>query len=153
MATAKFTFVGGGQIVLGRWEQNIDDAGPAFEAMANHQKTIWIKQFDQEGAYTNATWQALSEPYGTWKQKHYPGKKILQLTGRLMESMTNRPFGVDVITKSSMTIGTDVPYAQYHQLGTPLMPQRSIIGKPPTADIEVFGKIMQSWIVRGNVNV
>lgn len=155
MPTARFRFAGGGDIVLGRWEQNIDDVGPAFEAMAEHQKTIWRKQFGSEGSYLGPRqWTPLKPAYAAWKQRHYPGKPILQLTGRLFNSLTQRPFAVERITKDSMTIGTDVPYAKYHQLGgPPFLPKRPIIGVPPQDDLRVFAKIMQSWIVRGNVNV
>jgi phage gpG-like protein len=153
VTSATYRFAGGATIVLGHWDQNIQDAGEAFEAIADHQKKIWQKQFAQEGRYTGAAWSPLSPPYARWKAKNYPGKPILQRTGKLMESMTQRPFGIDEITDKSMTIGTDVPYAQYHQRGTEHMPARPLIGPPPTSDVKVFAKIMQSWIVRRNVNV
>jgi phage gpG-like protein len=155
MTNATFTFAGGREIELFRWAQNIDNARPAFEAIADHQQTIWKKQFAQEGGYTNRSrWSPLSPRYAAWKQRHYPGKPILQLTGALFNSLTRRPFGVEEITAHTMVIGTDVPYAKYHQVGgPPYLPARPIIGPPPKPDAKIFAKIMQSWIVRGNVNV
>ena len=153
MTTAHYRFVGGGEILLARWGENIEDAKPAFEAMADHQRSIWKKQFDREGAYTGTRWAPLSPRYAAWKMAHFPGKPILQLTGRLHESLTHRPFGVEVISGHGMTIGTDVPYARYHQDGTPVMPARPIIGPPPREDVRVFAKIMQRWIVERDVNV
>lgn len=155
MVNVRFSFQGGEDfnLTLHKWTENVTHAEPAFEAMADHQATIWRKQFGREGAYTGAAWSPLSPPYAKWKQKHYPGKPILQLTGRLMASMVDRPFGVDEVTDKGFVIGTDVPYAHFHQQGTDHMPARPIIGPPPRNDSKMFAKILQAWIVKGSVSV
>ncbi len=137
---------------LERFQQNFTTAEPAFEAMAEFQRSIWQRQFDQEGAYTGTKWAALTPPYGRWKQRHFPGKPILELTGDLRESMTQRPFGIDVITDDQMVIGTGVPYASYHQRGTEKMPARPIIEKPSFQDRRKFASILHNWIVKGTVD-
>ena len=44
--------------------------------------------FDQEGRLADGRkWRALSPGYARWKQRHYPGRKILELTGRLRRSL------------------------------------------------------------------
>lgn len=138
-------------VELERYQENFRDAEPAFEAMADFQRSIWERQFDQEGAYTGNGWAALSPPYGRWKQRHYPGKPILELSGLLRESMTQRPFGIDEITHNQMVIGTGVPYASYHQHGTDTMPARPIIEKPSAKDRLQFAKYLHNWIVKGTV--
>ncbi|AYD81509.1 tail completion or Neck1 protein [Arthrobacter phage KBurrousTX] len=139
-------------VMLDRFQVNFTEAEPVFEAAAEHQKTIWRQQFDQEGAYTGTSrWSSLSPDYGAWKQRHYPGKPILQLTGDLVESMTERPFGVDIISHNQMVIGTAVPYARFHQDGTEKMPARPIVQKPSGRDRLQFAKYLQNWIVKRSV--
>ncbi|QGZ17114.1 tail completion or Neck1 protein [Arthrobacter phage DrYang] len=139
-------------LMLQRFQINFHDSAPVFEAIADHQKTVWQKQFDQEGAYTGpGTWAALSPKYGAWKQRHYPGKKILELSGDLRESLTERPFGIDEINDTTMVIGTGVPYAYWHQHGTETMAARPILQVPPERDRLQFAKYLQNWIVKRSV--
>lgn len=138
---------------LKEFQENFQTAAPAFEAMADFQASIWKRQFDQEGAYTGSgRWAALSPNYGAWKQRHYPGKPILQLSGDLYDSMTSRPFGTDIVESDRMVIGTGVPYAAYHQHGTESMPARPIIQKPSFKDRMQFATYLHDWIVKGTVN-
>lgn len=140
-------------VQLARFQENFQSAAPAFEKMADFQASIWKRQFDQEGAYTGAgRWAALSESYGAWKQRHYPGKPILQLSGDLYDSMTSRPFGIDVVDDDLMVIGTGVPYASYHQNGTEKMPARPMIEQPSELDRLQFAKYLHNWIVKGTVD-
>ncbi|ALY09861.1 minor tail protein [Arthrobacter phage Chocolat] len=139
-------------LMLQRFQINFNDSEQVFEAIADHQMTVWQKQFDQEGAYTGpGTWSALSPNYGAWKQRHYPGKKILELTGDLRESLTERPFGVDEINDHVMVIGTAVPYSAFHQNGTETMPARRILETPPERDRLQYAKYLQNWIVKRSV--
>jgi phage gpG-like protein len=70
-------------------------------------------------------WPPLSDGYRKWKQKHYPGQKILSLTGALRESLTARGAGaIYVATAQELNIGTSIHYAKYHQTGTSRMPAR-----------------------------
>jgi hypothetical protein len=57
---------------------------------------------------------------------HFPGSPILQRTGELVGSLTNpsHPMAVHVEGRKSLTLGTRVKYAPYHQRGTKRMPQR-----------------------------
>lgn len=150
MPEIHYQFVGGGDVILSKWARNVEDASEAFGAMADHQRTIWEKQFSTEGRYTGpGRWEPLNFDYARWKSRHFPGKPILQRTGVLYDSLTKRPFGVEEIDPHFIIMGTDVPYAQYHQEGTDHMPARPILGAPPKSDIAVFAKILQSWIARG----
>lgn len=93
-----------------------------FQSMSN--------VFAAEGAFEErGKWAALSPAYAKWKARHFPGRKILELNGRLKNSliMKGGPDNVLEITPDTLTVGTRVPYAIYHQTGTPKMPQRKII--------------------------
>jgi phage gpG-like protein len=140
-------------LTLARFQENISDAAPAFEAMADHQAAVNTKQFTSRGAYGSGGWAPLSPQYAAWKARHYPGKGTLELSGDLRDSLTKRPFGIDVVKSDGMVIGTGVPYAPFHQKGTDTMPARPVFGDPQSADTKVFAKILQSWIVKGSVSV
>ncbi len=93
-----------------------------FESMAN--------VFSAEGAFEERSrWQELSPAYAKWKARHFPGRKILERTGRMKRSLTTKggPDNVLEITPKSLSVGTRVPYAMYHQKGTSRMPMRKII--------------------------
>lgn len=92
------------------WDQYF---GPAwFRHMRN--------QFETEGEATGQRWANLSPAYEQWKLKHYPGRKILERTGALKSSLTDRgdPGMIFDSEQDSLTLGTSVPYAIFHQLGT-----------------------------------
>lgn len=86
--------------------------------------------FSAEGSFEGRSrWAALSPAYARWKARHFPGKKILELNGRLKNSLVTKggPDNVLEITPDTLVVGTTVPYAIYHQTGTPKMPMRKII--------------------------
>ena len=139
---------------LHKWEDNLRDATPAFEAMAEYQTTVVNKrQFDQLGSAETGKWAPLSPLYGRWKARVRPGAPLMVFDGDLREDMTVPGKGVYYITPTSMTVGTALPYAKYHQKGTPMMPARPLLGKPRKADTRHFGKIMQRWITESRATV
>jgi phage gpG-like protein len=87
---------------------------------------IELEQFNTEGSRGGGRWVPLSPAYKKWKEVRYPGKPILHLTGRLKRSLSVLG-GEDSIRDAqpdSLTLGTKVPYAGYHQRGTSKMPAR-----------------------------
>lgn len=139
--------------VLTKLQDRVQDAEPVFQAMADHVRTMNQKQFDKQGAYYGSSWSPLTPKYARWKAKVRPGKKILEFDGLLRESLTQRPFGVDEITSKSMTVGTEVDYATYHQNGTKHMPARELLGRPTREDTKQWAKMMNAFIVKGEVSV
>jgi phage gpG-like protein len=140
-------------LVLERWQHNLGDARPAFEAMAQYQvKTVNARQFREEGSVETGKWSPLSPLYGRWKARVRPGRKLLVFDGDLKRSMTVPGKGIYIVRSNSMTVGTSVPYAIYHQKGTPTMPARPLIGSPRKQDTRQFGKILQRWIVESRVS-
>jgi hypothetical protein len=75
---------------------------------------IETAQFETEGAQgASGQWTPLSPAYKQWKEVHYPGEKILQLSHALIDSMTG-PDALDSILrpeKDELTIGSALPYA------------------------------------------
>lgn len=79
------------------------------------------------GGPESGVWSPLSARYARWKRRHYPGRKILTLTGAVRNALTKeadskaeRTFG-----DSLMAFGTrGIEYASYHQTGTRKMPAR-----------------------------
>lgn len=110
---------------LTRFSDVIEHAGTGgvFDDMADTFGQIEARQFSSSGANSGG-WAALSPGYAAWKARHYPGKGVLVRSGALEASLTGRPLGVEVITDDRALFGTGVPYAGYHQHGTPKMPRR-----------------------------
>jgi phage gpG-like protein len=133
---------------LQRWDHNLHNATPAFEAMAQYQKkTVNARQFDEQGSVETGKWSPLSPPYARWKARVRPGRPILVFDGDLKREMTVPGQGVYQVWRSGMTVGTDIDYAKYHQNGTPGMPARPLIGTPRESDRRQFAKILQRFIV------
>lgn len=82
----------------------------------------------------NYSWAPLNKAYKRWKEKKLGHSRILIFTGLLEESL--RPGKVSgssyepsrnqtfKMTPKGAVLGTTVPYAKYHQLGTQRIPQR-----------------------------
>ncbi len=87
------------------------------------------KQFATEGEHGSGGWAKLNEVYEARKARQYPDKPILQRTGRMFKSLTSpvSPGAVYTASRHSVTFGTTVPYAIYHQKGTKDMPERKPI--------------------------
>lgn len=141
------------QLTLERWENQLDDSEPVFQAMAEQFGKTMTSQFRKQGGHSGSQWAPLSPAYAAWKQRLFPGKPILQLGGDLRDSLIKRPFGVDEVWDKGMVVGTAVPYATYHQNGTDRMPARPIIGKPTQQEMKTFGDTLHSWVVKGEVGV
>lgn len=88
--------------------------------------------FETEGAAFGGTrWARLSEPYRTQKMRRFKtfGRdKILQATGKLKRSVTGAG-GRSFVERAGneLRIGTRLPYAQFHETGTSIMPARPFL--------------------------
>lgn len=131
-----------------RFADNIGDATPVWEVLADRFAKLETRQFKTEGAYGSGGWAALSPNYAAWKSHHYPGKPILQRTGALMRDLTQRPFGVEHITPGAMAVGTDLSYGKYHQAGGPHLPQRRPV-ELPDGERRYWVGLIQRFIITG----
>lgn len=126
---------------LGRMAARVANPIPAFQQIAARFALIMKEQFDSEGGRAHK-WAPLSPGYAAQKELRYPGKPILQASGALMRSLTHEPFGVEGATATEMVLGTDIPYAIFHQLGIPLVPRR------PVVDLTVVDRLEMTHIVQ-----
>jgi phage gpG-like protein len=134
---------------LGVVIRDSDNLLPAFNQIARVFREAESEQFDSLGARGGTEWPPLSTRYRKWKEKRYPGRPILVLSGRTRESLTRRT-GDSYFTADShrMTIGTKVPYARFHQSGTRRMPKRPIIALTKD-DVREFGRQIQLHVMKG----
>lgn len=113
---------------LERAAEQIDDFGryvfprliPLFEEAER-------EQFAAEGRGPLAgSWAALSVKYAKWKQAHFPGRPILERTGRLQAALTSSaPGALRAVSKREFDFGTiGIRYASFHQTGTSRMVPR-----------------------------
>ena len=95
----------------------IKDLRPAWELIRDDFAARERRWLDSEGERTFAK---LSDAYGRWKARNYPGRPILRLTGLLRRSLTQPgdPEFLYVPERLRVTLGTTVPYARWHQRGT-----------------------------------
>lgn len=111
---------------LGQLAHNISDFSSIFKKIGDDFRTTERKVFNAQGAFERrSAWNVLKPSYKKWKNKYYPGKKILVLSGGLKRSLTAKGgYHIERISKTSMTIGTSYSLAKYHQRGTIKMAAR-----------------------------
>lgn len=111
---------------IARFADGVADYRPIWPVVEDEFYAQEKSQFESEGAEGGDKWDALSPEYDGWKEAHFPGKPILQRTGSLYESLTNpnSTNGVRREERKTLTLGTTIPYALYHQKGTENMPAR-----------------------------
>jgi len=134
---------------LARFTDGISDWRPIWPVFADTFYAYIRSQFSSEGEEgLGAKWAKLSDSYAAWKAKHFPGKPILQRTGALIASLTgaSAPGAVYQPQPHSLTIGSTIPYALYHQTGTGRMPQRKEIVFSEPAKRELM-KLAQMYLV------
>jgi len=136
--------------VLEGIEARAEDLRPVWDVIAQDFGRIVARQFATEGGL-GRPWPPLSPAYAAWKARHYPGRPILVRTGRLKESLVGRTIDtVDERTRDSLTLGTAVPYAIYHQKGTKKMPPRPPIVIPEAAK-DRWARAIHEFVWTGDV--
>lgn len=105
------------------------------------------RDFVLEGGNSGASWAPLSPAYAAWKAQQFPGRGILVRSGALKASLAS-PDAAGAIfrtTPTALEVGTSVPYAMAHQIGTSRMPQRSPL-RVNAAFMSVVGKDLQKFV-------
>lgn len=148
MVDFTFEVMGDAQILrsFSRLADEVKDWTPAWGMIRDDFKEIEQRQFDTQGHYGSGGWKVLSKKYERWKEKHYPGRGIMVRTGVLRESLIGGDQFVYRPEPLQMTIGTQVPYAVYHQKGGPVMPKRPLI-ELTKADKKRWSKLMGSYLI------
>ena len=129
MLVVTFTMLGDVVLARGisRYGDAVRDFSPVWDQIRNDFHRIEGEQFATEGARSGSPWAPLSPTYEAWKQKHFPGRPILQLTGMMWGE-----FGVGVgmqttIEPMKLTMTPSMQRAIYHQQGTRTMPRRKVV--------------------------
>jgi len=106
--------------------ENVKNLRPAFEKVADDFRSTEDKVFRGQGAYgSRAKWKKLSPIYDEWKSRHYPGRPILYRDGDLKNSLASKGANhIEIIKKTSITLGSNDPKFIWHQKGTIKMPSR-----------------------------
>ena len=146
----KFTFeVEGQQQVVrsfNRVTDHISDLRAVWDYVQPELYKIIDENFKSEGARGGSgKWKPLSPAYAKRKAKLYPGKPILQATGRMYAALTGVT-GDSLVVKSKdeFAIGTSLEYPSYHQRGTNRMPKR-----PPVDLGETQKRDVQKAVQKG----
>lgn len=111
--------------------RTMSDFRPLWPRLEEVFHGIELEQFGTEGAAgRHGGWPGLKEPYKSRKSHLFPGAPILVRSGRLRESLTQAGASGAIVDASSPTrlkLGTSVPYALWHQLGTLRMQMRRVV--------------------------
>lgn len=150
----RFTFSVEGETqidrTLARWVEGLEDARALWGKLADRFASAERRQFASEGGYGSGGWAPLSPTYAAWKSRHYPGAPILERTSVLKESLTSRPFGIEVLEAKAMTVGSGTDYGKYHQAGGGHLPQRRPV-ELPESERRVWVRYIQRFIQSGEV--
>jgi phage gpG-like protein len=126
-----------------RYVSMMKDFRPVFDDIREDFQAIEKRVFRAQG--TPESFAPLSEKYKKWKDRHYPGKPIMQLRGYLVGAMTGDT--ADTINrqrKKEAEFGTTLPYAHRHQMGTLGMPQRKFV-QITAKDKTRWARMIQTW--------
>jgi phage gpG-like protein len=98
-------------------------------------------QFDARGHGPSGSWAQLTRHYAKYKQKRYPGKGILEASGKLRAALTGpSSYAQRSYSDNEFSFGTrGIEYASFHQTGTYRMPAR-----PPIDLTAAFEKEAQA---------
>lgn len=111
-----------------RFSDGVADYRPIWGVIEDDFYALEMDQFKSEGTEGGEKWQALSPAYGGWKEQHFPGKQILERSGDLVRSLTSGsdPNAVKIEERKTLTLGSKIPYAIYHQSPKPrrVLPRR-----------------------------
>jgi len=97
-------------------QAQLGDFSPSMALMAEDFRQMVAEQFASGGVAGGTPWAALAP--STLKRKR-GGGGILQNTGALLDSLIDpeAPEHVEAIDNLSLAVGTELPYATFHQTG------------------------------------
>lgn len=108
-----------------RLARSIQNYRPAWPAITALYRQMMSEQFESQGSRGGRRWVPLSPAYKRWKDIVAPGQPILVLSGKMKASLVGRTGDtIEQFRPASLTLGTRIRYAGYHQTGTRRMPAR-----------------------------
>ena len=130
---------------VSRFADGIKDFTTLFTALAELFKREMVETFETEGERGGGRWTPLTDSYATWKQAHYPGRKIGVLTGALRSSMTGGGGWSQTIGKSSANFGMS-PSSPAAKYGPFFDERRKVIRITPAMGRD-WQKVTHTWLV------
>ncbi len=139
--------INGSKAVMAKLDGIIRAVGSPREALKDSGDFLvreFVANFPEEGRRMGRPWKALSAATVREKQRlGYGGAGILVRTGKMMNAFASevRPFMVRVFNPTK--------YYQYHQLGTPNLPQRKMIVASENAKAgiyEIFNRYIRDHV-------
>lgn len=125
---------------------HISDFSPAFRDLKNAFVRYQREEFKTQGAHGGHAWAALSPKYLAWKRKHFPGRRILELTGGLRKTLTSQ---LQVfVSPRRLVMWSASKVATYHQGGAGNLPARKIIAVPQPEKRD-WVRILQRYVLKG----
>jgi phage gpG-like protein len=111
---------------LATFEEALAEQSPELMSIADDFREMIAQQFASEGLAEGTPWAALAP--STLRHRR-ASTSILYQTGALLRSLTEPGAAghVEELEGYSITLGSQLPYASYHQNGTRRMPARPII--------------------------
>jgi phage gpG-like protein len=130
---------------IARFAEGVSDYRPIWAMVEDDFYALEKRQFETQGAEGGDAWPELSAQYGAWKAEHFPGKPILERSGDLVRSLTspNDPMGVRIEERKSLTLGSRVPYAIYHQS---IAPRHRLPRRPEIMLTEPFKRMVMAHV-------
>ncbi len=125
----------------GSFHRRLSDLDELWERFEPIMADIERDRFESEG---HGEWPSLAQSTLDYKSRHGYPSKILERTGSLRDSLID-PAAASKRGRSQLEWGSGVDYAAYHQLGTPRMPKREVIGIR-VEDRQRFEKAMVGWL-------
>jgi phage gpG-like protein len=111
---------------LDAFQDSLADNSPALREIADDFREMVAQQFASEGRAGGAPW-AIRKSRGGARSRS-AGWPLLVRTGTLRDSLTAPGAAhIEEMDARSLTLGSRVPYAMFHQLGTRRMPARPMI--------------------------
>jgi len=123
--------------------EDIDDLGPFFRRYFIPQYLRDVQtNFETEGGMVGG-WDTLSPNYARWKEKHYPGRLINYLKGRLRRSMGvggRSKFLLVDIQRRQAVVGNILPHAVWVQFHRPFLIPASML------DSETYSRLLNDYL-------
>ena len=133
-----FTYTDNTQAVsqaLESFQETLADNAPTLAAIADDFREMVAQQFASEGRAGGTPWPPRKSTGGVGATRRVArtgrgtASLLLVRTGALRDSLTTpgAAGSVEELDGGSLTLGTRLPYAMFHQLGTRRMPARPLI--------------------------
>lgn len=130
-----------------------EDLIPAWEALLDWWARENRKHFESRGQRWRTPWPPLADSTITEKLRlGFPIDPLVR-TGRMRSHLVSRPLGFERLSQTSVTVGTRLERAVFHQRGTRRMPRRQLVNAGQVTREQAATSAVRSWIVHGRATV